>query len=245
MAKAVIGVALWFSLFVGTMSSRSWEALVASSELGPLDVGAISYIARSDPFFENLVMQNASATLTPTASPTALPTQTPTTASPTIPPSAAPSSTPSLAPTKIPELYSPMEAPSNPPANFFNYNSTDGANYGPGELGLLSDNGTFKVEIKNNKWGSVDTTSDSYWKEFTNDGWGPWKGILADFDVYSNMCESGSIQSPIDLKENGAVCDEFHEVRSKVRNRTYILPFKIELALQLFECLGWRLLGNR
>ena len=40
--------------------------------------------------------------------------------------------------------------------------------------------------------------------------------MLANRDPSGNMCETGKMQSPIDVRENGAVCDEHHEVRSLV-----------------------------
>lgn len=97
---------------------------------------------------------------------------------------------------------------------YFNYDSN--SEYGPGEIGLFSaQDGSFQVGIQRNNWGHVEVSPDSYWKEFTAEGWGPWQGVLDNHDLMDrNMCETGNMQSPIDVRDNGAACVETHQIHS-------------------------------
>jgi carbonic anhydrase len=132
----------------------------------------------------------------PSTSPSDLPSSFP-----SISPSALPSAMPSISPTALPshvpspDPYPPGTAPANPEQGYFDYNDASG--YGP----------------KN--WGTLTDPTPFYWDEFGKNGFGAWSGVLKKFDLSKNMCATGKRQSPIDVKENGATCYEFHEVRSK------------------------------
>jgi hypothetical protein len=68
-----------------------------------------------------------------------------------------------------------------------------------------------------------------------DNGFGPWRGILANRNPTRNMCDRVGMQSPIDLRPSGAVCDEHHEVRSRVRN--ICCSFETSLCFLLINCL--------
>jgi carbonic anhydrase len=115
--------------------------------------------------------------------------------------SLAPSTSPSYHPSEqhyaAPSLdpYPPNTPPENPERGYFNYNNS--SEYGP------------------QKWGSVRTPDPFYWAEFGAHGFGPWNGLLKGQHLTVNMCQDGQLQSPIDVQENGAVCNEIHQVREK------------------------------
>lgn len=213
MMKLIVGFALFSAVGVG---ARSWSEIVSPTVLSPVDARAVNYLVVTDPFFENKVLVDPSTTPPPTQFPTMEPTMAPTTRSPTFYPTETPTTSPTESPTPPPDPYPPNKPPKDPKAWYFNYNMTQESPYGPGELGLIQHNGNFRVGLKNNNWGSVSNPPNFYWKEFTDEGWGPWKGVLENRDVARNMCEKGNMQSPIDVKQNGAVCHEHHEVRSLV-----------------------------
>ena len=211
MDKFVVLVALLSPM--AAVQARSWEDVVSPTVLNPLDLAAMKHLQIQDPFYEGLVLLGPSATRPPTNAPTEAPTPAPTTAQPTPSPTAKPTT---ASPTETPDPYPENPVPNNPRNWYFNYDTSDSSKRGPGELALVPMDGTFRVGVKNNNWGSVGTQPGDYWKEFTNAGFGPWKGILENRNVYRNVCETGGMQSPIDVKENGANCDEHHEVRSLV-----------------------------
>jgi hypothetical protein len=123
-------------------------------------------------------------------------------------------------PTVPPDPYPPNEEPLLVEKWFYNYNVTPGARFGPGYIGILDEkNGSFAVGFKENYWANVEEPDDSLWKEFTNDGWGPWKGVLDHANPLKNRCGNVGVQSPINLKESGAKCHETHQVRTKVSSR--------------------------
>lgn len=190
------------------------------------------------------VPSNAPTTL-PTSPPTALPTIPPTTL-PTVPPTVVPTSIPTTlapttsVPTAVPTMTTPLPVlmfppnpvPSNPYAGYFNYDPTD-SDYGPDE------------------WGDVDT-SNSYLKEFSNNGFGTWRGHLGERDPTKNRCDprSRDFQSPIDLYqtvgEAEAVCDAPHQIRSRPANygvsstrlKKRIEPHKLSLVPDRRACLN-------
>lgn len=227
-------------------AGRVWSDIVSPTVLNPIDSQVISYLIRNDPFasadllppepvpapdpvsaplpvptpesFTTAPTQSPTTsepTIAPTSNPTYPPTPEPT-EPPTMAPTPAPTVPPTLAPTETPDPYPENPPPTRPPSWYFNYNMSDASAYGPGELSLLPVDGTFRVGVKNNNWGDVGNPPNFYWKEFTDEGWGPWKGVLENRVPSRNLCESGKMQSPIDVRENGAVCDEHHEVRSLV-----------------------------
>lgn len=133
-------------------------------------------------------------------------------------PSLDPSISPSLSPTTVPTIgdpYPPANEPLDPEPWYFNYNTSDGAKYGPGTVGLAYQaNGFFKAGIRNDNWGKASRPPNDYWLEFTGEGFGPWKSVLDVHGPTQNKCSTGTLQSPIDVRENGASCREHHEVRS-------------------------------
>ena len=134
----------------------------------------------------------------PSSSPSLLPSTVPSQA-PSLLPSAVPSVLPSQMPSVLPTLdpFPPAVPPSDPDDWYFNYDDSSNAEYGPEE------------------WGSVGNPNPFYWDEFDDPGFGPWKGQLEKRDPSKNVCEKGDRQSPIDLRESGAKCHEFHEIRDK------------------------------
>ena len=174
--------------------ARKWPDIVPSSELNPIDPLTIEYLVRTDPFSNGDLLppqpipqaqpsNNVPATSAPVASPN--PTKPPTdipsndpTGGPTEVPTDAPTGNPTLAPSSAPtepvEPYPENPVPRNPRPWYFNYNTSDSSDYGPGTIGLVPSGGTFQVGVKNNHWGSVQQPPNDYWVEFTDNGWGPW-----------------------------------------------------------------------
>ena len=146
----------------------------------------------------------------PTRSPTGLPTRAPTNP-PTISPTAAP------VPIVIP-VYPPIPPPLNPDPDYFNYDYRSTSRYGPGNPQLVHINETtFQVQFGNNGWARVPPDYYNYWKEFGDNGFGPWQGTLSIHNVEKNMCGNSGHQSPIDLVETpNSRCLETHQVRSRV-----------------------------
>jgi hypothetical protein len=135
----------------------------------------------------------SSPTESPSVTPSALASDVPSMV-PTGFPSGGPTATPSSSPSISGYPVNPV--PDNPPRGYFNYDPDDGQ-YGP------------------RKWGSVDT-SDSYMREFGNNGWGAWVGHFSD-DPADNQCGSNERrQSPKDLYSTFP-CDATHEIRTFVR----------------------------
>ena len=164
--------------------------------------------------------------LTPSASPTTSPSESPTVSSvptsapsdvPSLTPSAtpttsqAPTNTPTMSPTDFPTpevVYWPQNPePADPPSSYFNYDPD--SDYGP------------------HRWNRVNARN-SWLKEFSSDGFGPWDGHLRyRSDVTGNKCGGPKRkQSPKDLTqtprgrggnaEGEQVCDATHEIRTAV-----------------------------
>jgi carbonic anhydrase len=136
-------------------------------------------------------------------------TQPPATTSPTLLPTHAATSPPTSVPRS--DLYPEVDVPAHPDPWYFNYNAT--SPFGPGEPALARNGQVFEVDIRNNGWGTTSRPPYDYWKEFTYDGFGPWKGLLDINKPLRNKCGTGMVQSPIDIRESGAVCHEHHQVR--------------------------------
>ena len=153
-------------------------------------------------------------TQTPTQQPTTIPSFSPT-LTPSFNPSGVPTSSPSMLPT-VGDPYPPSDAPLFPEPWYYNYNTSHGAKYGPGIVGLVphDDSGLFDTGMRNENWGRISPPPNDYWAEFTDKGFGPWKSVLQNQGPTQNQCSTGKLQSPIDLRENGALCQEHHEVRS-------------------------------
>ena len=102
-------------------------------------------------------------------------------------------------------------------ANYFNYDQDAGAPFGPGNPRTVRHNATtFKTEYVNNAWESDVVPEDFYWSEFDIGGHGPWAETLASRIPSRNRCHRVGLQSPIDVRENGAICYEHHQIRVRV-----------------------------
>lgn len=138
---------------------------------------------------------------------------------PTVPetfsPAASPSPYATLAPNNDDDLYPFNHPPTFPDPWYFNYDTRPDALYGPGQMVVEPTSSGLKSLYRNNKWADVPVASDYYWKEFTDDGFGPWKGVLSNYMPSRNRCGRVGLQSPIDVRNNGlGLCEEHHEVRS-------------------------------
>lgn len=180
---------------------------------------------------------------TPTASPepSMLPSSDPS-VRPTVTPSADPTVTPSVEPTGYPSA-TPSDAPSaerfppNPPpvdadGSYFNYDDGPGALWGPGVPELVMHNATtWRIEYQNNAWSTRVPPENWYWNEFDENGYGPWGGILANKNPRRNRCSRpDGRQSPIDVRDNGASCEEHHQVRTRVSET---LTWMLDLCLRI------------
>lgn len=222
-----LGVALLLSLS-HPISARNWMELVPSSVWNQADPEAVRYLMLTDHFLAGSVPPPSTAeptwkpmtripTKVPTAAPTMAPTAPPTTPQPTPQPTASPTLPPTPEPIDSNEPYPRNPVPVDPMPWYFNYDISNRSVFGPGEMALIQDEFTFIVGVRNNRWGTVTNPPDFYWKEFTNDGWGTWKGILDRADVYRNRCADGSLQSPVDIREN-TPCTDTHRIQSQVSN---------------------------
>jgi carbonic anhydrase len=222
-------IGLPFILLKAVEASRNWVDLVDSSQLQPLDPHVIDYLIQFDPFEssnnnnnneeDEIDEEEPSDADDDDSSPVPDPSDTNTDNNTTLPPLDN-DDTPILwEPPELPilnitntEPFPEKPLPAVPMPWYFNYDST--SNYGPGEIGLFSKEGLFDINVHNNHWGQVELAPLSYWEEFTANGWGPWKGVLDNHDPTNrNSCETGNMQSPIDVRENGgAICIETHEI---------------------------------
>jgi carbonic anhydrase len=115
-------------------------------------------------------------------------------AAPTDLPTRAPVLQPTRAPTARPVVLPPIKTEPHGIGDrgYFNYDPS--SKYGPP------------------KWDAVELVQDSYWKEFSANGFGVWKGVLQQ-KLEVNMCLRGPKQSPIDVRSSGFECAEYHEIR--------------------------------
>lgn len=199
-----------------TAVGRSWTDVDTLHDPNAKDVSGIVYLQQADEFYIN--------TLAPTQAPTtAEPTPSPTVSAmpstrPSMQPSAVPSASPSASPTETPDPYPPNPTPPNAPDWYFNYDQRFGAKYGPGYLGTVQGQKNVQIGFKNNGWATVKNPPYPYdtWQEFSDQGWGPYKGVLANRAPNRNRCDNVGMQSPIDLRPGGGgQCLEHHEVRSR------------------------------
>jgi hypothetical protein len=161
-----------------------------------------------------------SPTESPTTTPTFSPAPTTGTESPTQNPTGTPTESPTRNPTPKPTVdpYPPNDPPSSPARSYFNYDTRKDADYGPGNPSLVYDADTtgFLVEYQNNKWGNTILQNNFYWSEFDNNGFGAWKGVLANRNPSKNQCANVGKQSPIDVRPSGVACVEHHQIRTRV-----------------------------
>jgi hypothetical protein len=111
--------------------------------------------------------------------------------------------------------------PSNPPSGYFNYDVSRNSRYGPGYPSYYQYGNEFRIKYENNAWGSVQKTDDFnyYWDEFSDSGWGAWKGVLANHNMDQSVCSNGISQSPIDIRLSGVACVETHQIRHRVSHK--------------------------
>jgi hypothetical protein len=224
--QRVVGVLL----LCQRVQARSWTEIVPLHDPAPTDPSAMAFLKESDPLVAYTPAPTISPTTpSPTRKPTSYlastlpsqPTQAPSESvqiQSTSPPTKAPSNVPSTtAPTPAIALYPPF-SPLHPDPSYFNYDTRRLSQYGPGFPSLQDINGVPIMGYNNNAWANVANPPYSYWEEFTNNGFGPWKGILQNRDVLRNMCGRVGMQSPIDIRQSaGAVCKEHHQIRTRVR----------------------------
>lgn len=217
-------------LFQAVEASRNWADLVSPADLQPQDPNAIQYLLQIDPFgssesdpnleddeeddeeeqsngdFNGPDLSDPNTDNTITTSPPPQ-DETPVLWKPPMLPSL--NETLEKIDKSVPFPERPL--PAVPMPWYFNYDS--GSRYGPGKIGLFSREGVFDIGVHGNNWGKVELAPLSYWEEFTANGWGPWKGVLDNHDpTHRNLCETGSMQSPVDVRNNGAVCIETHQI---------------------------------
>ena len=211
MGKKLLVVTACWGMLPSFTWARSWSQIDPLHGFNRTDPSESLYSMETNPLF----------TAAPTPSPsTDGPTFVPTT-SPTLMPTSAPTTEPTAAPTMTPDPYPPNDPPLNPDPWYFNYDSRKGSAYGPGYPSIIQLNSsTFTVGYKENSWGSVAIPPNFYFDEFGSNGFGPWNGVLANRNIRRNRCDRVGMQSPIDVRQNGAVCHEHHEVRSRVRMDT-------------------------
>lgn len=230
-----------FLLILGCTTARqSWTEISTFHTLTPVDNDpAVEFRSENDPLLFTMspteppptaapttAEPSESPTLAPTITPgpTSRPTRSPPTRAPTILPTTAAPST--AAPVVIP-FYPPIPPPLDPGPDYFNYDYRSVSRYGPGQPELVHINETtFEIQFGNNGWARVSPDRYNYWKEFGDDGFGPWKGTLSIHNVSKNMCGNSGNQSPIDLVETpDSRCYETHQVRSRVSLRRVLGVF--------------------
>jgi hypothetical protein len=157
-------------------AARSWRDIIPKKSLNVPDhaFDIANLLNANNPLFTVAPTVDPLATFAPTYAPTAWPTLNPTfaptTDSPTLVPTRRPSAMPSSAPTAE---FAENDVPLFADDSYFNYDTRPDAQHGPGHAVMdLHSDGGFTVSYENNNWANVDTPSDSYWKEFTNDGFG-------------------------------------------------------------------------
>jgi len=215
-------------------TARLWTVIDPFHTLTPVDNGQMDELRYEyDPFFFTMSPTASPPSAAPsTSEPSERPSPMPTiTASPTTKPTRSPTGLPTEAPTNEPSspptaapapfvkpYYPPVPVPQDPGPGYFNYDYRSIAQYGPGTPQLIHINSTtFEIQFRNNGWARVSPDYYNYWKEFGDNGFGPWKGTLSQQHVEINMCGEAGMQSPIDLEPTpDSRCYETHQVRSRV-----------------------------
>ena len=212
---------------------RHWRDVYTENVHEPIDTSLHLYLQQQEMIYKSIVNSNASlllkpqtpasifesmpSTIAPSPSPSSDPTMSPT-GTPTISPSEAPTVTPTTSPTSAPTVdpFKDHVPPDNPDLWYFNYDDTPIVN---GEIVLVQNpNGLFEVGSQQNSWGTVSLPPNHYWNEFSDTGFGTWKDVLQIHEPSKNQCGDGQMQSPIDVRENGATCRERHQIRSRPGN---------------------------
>ena len=238
-------------LLCSTAFARSWkdiEVLHGTTPHDPFDHFVIA--AADNPLDTAAPTPNPTYTRFSTTSPTFQQSERPSMAPVTLLPTRQPTSHPSESPSEQPEKYPFNDPPLFPQPWYFNYDTRPDARFGPGHHGLVQTENGFVAAFKNNLWAEWEAPSgsDYYWNEFTDSGWGAWKGVLSSRMPSRNQCGRSGRQSPIDVRENGlGKCDETHEVRSlpgdfRLAGKSVhkeILPNKLRLRYERRPCGDW------
>lgn len=212
------------SLIVPCALARSWKDVVLIHDANPKDTMGLAYLDAVDPRFDDTMAPTfAPTTAVPTFAPTAsqAPSASP---APTKDPTSQPSTSPTASPT-VTDPYPMNPVPDRPDRWYFNYDTRPQSDHGPGQPAMQVQHGKLVMGYDHNAWKDVFVDPQSYWREFTNNGFGTWKGVLDNRDPLRNRCGRIGMQSPIDLRPNGAKCEEHHEVRSRVSQRMCPVAF--------------------
>ena len=115
------------------------------------------------------------------------------------------------------EAFPPNPTPDSPPRSYFNYNTSIGAPYGPGHPDfIVGSNGFVTLQYEDNGWANYQVPNNFYWNEFGSNGFGPWKGVLENWNLDTSQCGNVGLQSPIDVRPSGVACVEHHQIRLRV-----------------------------
>jgi len=230
---AILSVVSTLSVSILTMmviqgEARNWENLELIHETMPSDPEMIAFIESGAFEFTVASTEPSAAPFSgsryPTLSPQ--PTQTPS-SNPTVS-TELPTKEPTSSPTIYP--YSENPQPLDFPPTYFDYNRGASARRGP------------------NNWHKVSFQGDQNpWYEFSPNGWGPYKGLLAGYNVGRNYCGTDGQQSPINVYDTGRRCGPDHQIRPrpgdfKIEERgnitKMILPNKLRLQYARRPCVG-------
>mmetsp|Transcript_18576 Transcript_18576/g.27553 ORF Transcript_18576/g.27553 Transcript_18576/m.27553 type:complete len:486 (+) Transcript_18576:170-1627(+) len=254
-------------LLVRSVSSRKWTDIQTHHRPDPFDITIFDFLLENDPF-RFTSSPSETPTLDPTREPSSAPTKSltptsspttshnPSTSPSTYFPSSAPSEMPSKVPTQEPSItptVSPTSSPSEerfpendplPSDYYFNYNTKSNAKWGPGYPELIPHNATtMKIHYRNNAWATRTPPENWYWDEFDSNGFGPWVDILTNKNPRKNRCGRIGRQSPIDVRDSGAKCEEHHQIRTRRGDFTLrqgitaqILPNKLRLLFERRPC---------
>lgn len=252
---------------VQSAAARNWTDIRTIHRPDPIDITIFDFLVENDPFRFTL-----SPSSTPSMDPSHEPSSEPTISmgpskSPSISqkPSASPShpfpsSSPSVVASNVPTIEPsarPTDPPTSPPTKerfpendplpsdyYFNYNTKSNARWGPGYPELIPHNSTtLKIHYRNNAWATRTPPKNWYWNEFDSNGFGPWAGILTNKNPRRNRCGRIGRQSPIDIRDSGAKCEEHHQIRNRRGDFTFrrgitaqILPNKLRLLFDRRPC---------
>eukprot|EP00980_Cylindrotheca_fusiformis_P001673 scaffold381_cov138-Cylindrotheca_fusiformis.AAC.9 len=198
----LVGPSLVLILLSGHVAGRTWKDI---SLVHSLDIPE-EYLAEgrreSDPFYYEPPRHPVESENPPGATPTADPRPCPGCDDYTLTPE---------------EKYPTNDVPTNPPRDYFNYDVSIDAKYGPGYPSYFQYGNGYRIHYLNNGWANFQKSNnfDYYWDEFSSNGFGAYKGVLANHDMDTSICGSGNIQSPIDIRLSGVACVETHQIRHR------------------------------
>lgn len=199
---------------------RQWADIETYHSLNAYDGRLNNLALEIDPLFTATASPSASpSTPLPTAVLSAVPSAS---LLPLVFPSLEPSQMASMSPSQFPPTVAPVafrpnDPPLNPDQSYFNYNTGRTSNWGPGYPKLIPYNASMDaMQYQNNAWATRSPPNPWYWSEFEQNGTGPWTGVLGTKSIRKNQCGGVGDQSPIDIRPNGAVCLEHHQIRTLV-----------------------------